>query len=61
MNLEPFGPFSPVFELNVREHAAAVAAAAVAGGVVVGLDEAVDGVSEVSVDGGEVVDWDAAL
>ena len=42
-------------------HTAAVAAPPIPGRVVIGLDEAVEGFSEVFVDGWEVVNGDSAL
>lgn len=61
IEFKPLRPFTPVSELNMRKHTATVATAAIAGGIVVGFNKAVGGVSEITVDGGEVVDWDAAL
>jgi len=61
IEFKPLRAFPPVFELNMRKHTATVATAAITGGIIVGFNKAVGGVSEIPVDGGEVVDWDAAL
>lgn len=61
IEFKPLRAFTPVSKLNMRKHAATVATAAIAGGIIVGFNKAVGGVSEISVDSGEVVDWDAAL
>lgn len=61
VGLEPLGALPPVGEGDGREHTAVVTAAADFSGIVVGRDEGVFGVDEVIVDGGEIVERDAAF